>query len=110
MYPNPIFPTISHQSSIIQDRDLYQPGGVSYVVDTSRSESILKPQDIHHADRPSGGYAKVYLKPIYHISPTISIISILPTYPLSYRIGGYRQDRDLSYFLYSIDQPGNYPM
>ena len=78
MYRNPICANISHQSAILQDRDLYRPKGVSYGVDTIRSEyeSTLKPHGTQHADPPWGGYPKVYLKPIYPISPTISIISI----------------------------------
>ena len=79
-YPNPICHTISHISDIIKDRHLCRQGGISYGVDASRAEyeKIPKPQDTHHAENPWGGYPKVYPKPVYPISPTISIITILP--------------------------------
>ena len=73
MLPNPIGPTISHQSAIIQDRDLYRPGGVSYRENTIQSEyeATQKPQDATKLIAPFGGYPKVYLKPIYSTFPTI---------------------------------------
>ena len=92
MYRNPISPTISHKSAIMQDRDLYQPGGVSYGVATGRAEyeATLKPQATTALIAPWGGYPKVYLRPIYPISPTISIISILSF------LSSIIQDRELS--------------
>ena len=59
--PNPICPTISHISSILKDRTLYQPGAVSYGSDTSRAE-----------------YEMIYLsyRP-YHISPIYTTIRII---------------------------------
>ena len=61
VYHNPICPTISHLSSILRDRNLYQQGGVSYGADTSRAE-----------------YEMIYLsyRP-YRISSIYTIIPIL---------------------------------
>ena len=63
----------------------------TYGVDTSQAEyaAPLKPQDTHHDGPPWGGYPKVYLNPIYPISPTISIISSL------YYVSAIIQDREL---------------
>ena len=57
VYRNPIFPIISYLSSILQDRDLYQPGGVSYGLDTRRAEygMIPKRQDTHRDEYDLGG-------------------------------------------------------
>ena len=59
--PNPIWPTISHISSILKDRTLYQPGAVSYRADTGWAE-----------------YEMIYLsyRP-YHINPIYTTIRIL---------------------------------
>ena len=48
---------IYHLSSIIQDMDPYQPGGVYYGVDIcwAEYEMDLKPQDRHQAEYPLGG-------------------------------------------------------
>ena len=61
VYPNPIFPTRSRLSSILQFTNLYQPGGVSYGADTIQAE-----------------YEMIYL-PIrsYHISSIYTILPIL---------------------------------
>ena len=61
VYHNPICPTVSHLSSILQDGNLYQPGGVSYGVDTSRPE-----------------YEMIYLSYLpYPISPIYPILPII---------------------------------
>ena len=36
VYRNPIFPTLPYLYDILQDRELYQLGGVNYGVDTGR--------------------------------------------------------------------------
>ena len=57
VYPNPIFPTLSYLSSILQDRDLHQQGGVSYELDNRRAEYEMppKPQDTRRDEYPLGG-------------------------------------------------------
>ena len=57
VYPNTIWPIISRLSSILKDRNIHKPGGVSYGVDTSRPEYEItpKPQDTRHAEYPLGG-------------------------------------------------------
>ena len=57
VYPNPICPILPYLFSILQDRDLYQQGGVYYGVDTrwAEYEMDLKPQDLQRAEYPLGG-------------------------------------------------------
>ena len=54
--PNPIFPTLPCLPTILQDRDLYQSGGIYYGIDTrwAEYEMVLKPQDRHRDDYPLG--------------------------------------------------------
>ena len=58
MLSNHIGPTISHQSDIIQDMDLYRLGGVSYRENTTQSEyeATQQPQDTTKLIAPFGGY------------------------------------------------------
>ena len=57
VYPNPIWPTIYHIASILKDWNIYQPGGVSYGVDTSWADRAMipKPQDTRRAEYSLGG-------------------------------------------------------
>ena len=57
VYPNPICPILSYLSSILLDRDLYRPGGVSCGVDTRRAEHemIPKPHDTRCDEHRLGG-------------------------------------------------------
>ena len=84
VYPNHIFSIISYLSSILQDRNLYQPGGVSYGVDVRRAayEMIPQPNDTRRDGYPSGGipeglsyaylfYLSYHIHPIYPILPTL---------------------------------------
>ena len=57
VYLNPTWPTTPQLASILKDRDIYQPGGVSYGFDTSRAElaMILKPRDSRRVEYSMGG-------------------------------------------------------
>ena len=92
VYHNRPTHTIPRLPSILEDRNLCRLGGVSYGVDTSHAvyEATLKPQDTRRSENDRGGWPKVYLTPVYHIPPTISIISILPN------LSSIIQDREIS--------------
>ena len=57
IYRNPVTHILPYQSAILQDRDVYQPGGVYYGSGTgwTEYEMILKPQGPRHDEYPLGG-------------------------------------------------------